>query len=112
MRQNPGRYLNAFDRTLAFYAGMNGAESDNRIYRDEVLSETLPGSKIRLGPEPLRSHILHDFEQRTTCTWVMILVRGFIPIYESLLIAAGFITVFGLVFAIIEHDLGLLVCCL
>jgi len=109
--QNPGRYINAFDRTMAFYAGMNGVESDNRIYRDTVLSGAFAGAGISSGPEPLRSLIAHDFEQRTTPSLVMRFIRGLIPIYEPLLIFANIVTALGLVFAVAQRDWRLMAFC-
>lgn len=111
IKENPGRYLNGLGRTLVFFAGWNGAESDNRIYRDQILSGAMAGALISAGPEPLRSRIAHDFEQRTTPCVVGSLIRGFIPVYEPLLIAASFITVLGLLIAIVRRDLLLFTFC-
>ncbi|MCX6631402.1 MAG: glycosyltransferase family 39 protein [Candidatus Solibacter sp.] len=111
VKQNPGRYLNGLGRTLLFYAGVNGVESDNRSFRDEILSETLQGSKISVGPEPLRSRIQHDFEQRTTSSLIMRFVRGMIFVYEPLLILASILTVLGLATAILLRDVRLLAFC-
>ena len=46
--QYPDRYLSGLGRTLIFFSGIDGSESENRICREEVLT---PGSKISEGPE-------------------------------------------------------------
>ncbi len=97
--QNPGRYLNAFGRTLVFYAGFSGAESDNRAFRGDVLSDS-PGPRISVGPEPLRSRIVADFGQKAAPSLVRSAVRMLIPVFEPLLIIASMFTCFGVVMAL------------
>jgi hypothetical protein len=104
----PGRYLSGLGRTLIFFAGGNGAESDNRIGRDEVLS---PGSKISGGPEPLRSRIEKDFQQRPAPAALLHLFRRIGPYYDCWLIVAHAITAVGVLLALLWRDLRLSICC-
>jgi len=109
---NPGRYLSGVGRTLIFFAGAEAAESDNRIFRDLVLSESVRGSKISPGPEPLRTNIQRDFTQQAKPLAPIQLVRVLIPLYDPLQIAAGMVTVLGLAAALWLCDLRLLAFCL
>jgi 4-amino-4-deoxy-L-arabinose transferase-like glycosyltransferase len=105
----PGRYASGLGRTLVFFAGVNGVESDNRICRDEVLT---PGAKISEGPEPLRSRVRSQFQQPPAPSVIMGALRGFAPVYDAWVIAASLITVACLPLALYLRDVRLLICCL
>jgi hypothetical protein len=111
VRKYPDRYLSGFCRTLLFFAGFNGAESDNRIYRDQVFSPTLTGSKVSDGPEPLQTRIKEEFHQNTTVSILLSLMRRLAAPYDMLVIAGSFITVLGLGAGLLLRDRDLLTAC-
>ncbi len=111
IRRYPARYARGFGRTVLLFAGVKGVESDNRAYRGEVLSLTLNGSKIGDGPQPLQSRIKSEFEQRTTPSVIMRLLRDLSPLYDAALPLASVMTALGLLAAVWFRDRGLLVFC-
>jgi len=104
----PARYLSGLGRSMIHVAGVNGAESDNRGARAEVLS---PGSKISSGPEPLRARINEEFQQRPAPSALMPLLRLISPFYDYWVIVAHFVTLIGLLLAVAWRDMRLLTLC-
>lgn len=105
VREHPDRYCRGLARTVIFFSGVNGAESDNRIGRAEVLT---PGSKISAGPEPLRTRIREQFEQPPALSAVMVLLRRIAPLYDLWVIAAHLLLLASLALALWSRDLRLL----
>jgi Dolichyl-phosphate-mannose-protein mannosyltransferase len=107
VRQYPGRYLAGLLRTVLFFAGLPGSESDNRIYRDQVFSTTLDGSKISDGPEPLHGRIATQFRQSTTPSFLLRSLRTLFAPYDVLLIVAALTTAAGFVCSLMFRDAAL-----
>jgi hypothetical protein len=108
-RRYPERYLAGLFRTILFFSGFPGSESDNRIYRDQVFSTTMDGSKISDGPEPLRGRIAGQFRQSTTPSVLLRGLRMLFAPYDLLLILAAFTTAAGFVCALIFRDAAIFV---
>ena len=106
VRQYPGRYFQGLGRTFIFFAGVDGAESDNRIGREEVLT---PGSKISDGPQPLRELIRQQFQQPPAPSVAMYVLRRISVVYDFWTIIACALLPLSLVFALWRRDLDLLV---
>jgi hypothetical protein len=104
VRKYPGRYLAGFGRTVLFFSGFPGSESDNRSYRDLVFSRTLNGSKISDGPEPLHTRISEQFRQNSTQSVVLRLLRALFMPYDLLVIASVFIGAGVLIWSLAVRD--------
>jgi len=111
VRRYPGRYLNGFARTMLFFSGLDGVESDNKAFREEVLSLTVNGSKIGDGPQPLQSQIKNQFRQSTTPSAVMRFLRLISPVYDRIMICATLMTVVGLIMAVAIRRFDLFLFC-
>jgi hypothetical protein len=107
----PHRYSSGICRTLLLFAGFKPVESDNRIYRDQVLHPTFTGSKISDGPEPLRTRIHEQFSQDTTDSLAAMFLRHAIPVYDVLLILASFVTVGGFAAGVVLRERRLILLC-
>ena len=108
-RRYPERYLAGLFRTILFFSGFPGSESDNRIYRDQVFSTTVNGAKISDGPEPLRGRIAAQFGQSTTPSVLLHGLRMLFAPYDLLLILAAFTTAAGFVCALILRHAAIFV---
>jgi 4-amino-4-deoxy-L-arabinose transferase-like glycosyltransferase len=62
----PARYAAGVGRTLLFFAGFDGAENENNIYRTLVLSPALPDAKIEEGPAGISDRVRQDLFHKTT----------------------------------------------
>ncbi len=101
--QNPLRYGQALARSTLFFAGVPGIESDNRAFREEVLSLTAHGAKISDGPQPLQRRIREQFSQTTSPSVLMRGLRVLGPVYDALLLPATSLTLGALVIALIRR---------
>jgi hypothetical protein len=110
LRQYPSRYIAAAARTSALLAGLPGPlESENGIFRGQVLDGS--GSKIADGPSEIRAQIVQQFDQKSTDCLVLRILRLVTKPYDSLVVVASLLTVFGLFWACATKDLRLVVIC-
>lgn len=107
----PTRYLQAFGRSVLFFSGVPGADSDNRSFRELVLSR-VPGSKIGEGPQPLQSQIESQFQQVTTDSVVRRVLRGLMWLYDALVPLGALVTAVGLLCSILLRNRALAALCL
>lgn len=106
----PGRYISAAARTAALFIGLPGAlESENRIFRDQVLAGT--GSAIGDGPAEIRAEIAAQFHQRGSHSAVLTMLRALTLPYDRLIIVGSLLTVGGFLYGCVRRDLGLITVC-
>lgn len=111
--RHPVRYFSAFCRSVLFFAGMPGVESDNRDFRDLVLSKTLGGSKINQGPPGIRLAIRERFAQTTTTdSGVLKMLRALVIPYDALIPVGSLMTLLGLVASCVIRSRALASFCL
>ncbi len=104
VRTYPGRYTAAAGRTAILFAGAKGAQDENDIFRDQLLSPTTTGAKIGEGPEPLSSKDRDYFAQSTQDSAFRALLRHVTAVYDPVLIAGSAISVAGLLLSIAFRD--------
>ena len=107
----PMRYLSCFGRSILFFSGIQGVESDNRSFRDELLSPA-GGAQISEGPEPLDSKIKADFQEHTSTSLIQRRLRRLAKPYDFLLPIAVLVTFAGLVASIFQRNIALGCFCL
>ena len=100
VRRYPDRYLAGVGRTFILFFGATSQESENRIFRGQILSPDWTGSKIGEGPPGLTAQIHDQFLQRTTDSALLDFFRYLVPFYDGLIPAAFIIAGAGLVASI------------
>lgn len=111
VREYPVRYLQGVWRNLLLFFGVHGSEDEIEIYRDQIFSPTVTGSKIHDGPEPIHTALKIAFEQRTTTSFVLRMYRGLTRPYD-LLVTVGFVVMcVGLLASLYLRDWKLFAFC-
>ena len=96
-RRYPDRYIAGVGRSFILFFGAPSQESENRIFRGQILSRDWTGSKIGEGPPAVTAQIHDQFLQRTTDSALLAFFRMLTPFYDGLIPAAFMVAGAGLV---------------
>jgi len=104
IRNYPGRYAASIARTTLLFAGVKGAQDENEIFRERMLSATQTGSKISLAPEAMYSKNKDFLAQRTDASAVQALLRFCEAIYDPAVVIGAALTVIGVLMSLVIRD--------
>jgi hypothetical protein len=104
IREYPVRYAVAATRTTILFAGVKGAQDENEIFREQILSPTWTGAKIGEGPEPLYTRDKDYFAQKTQSSAVQAVLRYSTAIYDPAVVLGSAISVVGVLLSIVFRD--------